>query len=56
MRSEFDISWVKDDAVTEHADLVEPDVIAAEIVAQRQTAVEEMQAPQEELGEAVTAS
>lgn len=46
----LDISWLKDDSVTDHADLPEPDEIAAEIVAQLQTAVEEMQALQEELG------
>lgn len=46
----LDISWLKDDSVTDHADLPEPDVIAAEIVAQLQTALEEMQALQEELG------
>ena len=46
----LDISWLKDDSVTDHADLPEPDVIAAEIVAQLQTALDEMQALQEELG------
>jgi type I restriction enzyme M protein len=46
----LDISWLKDDSVTDHADLPEPDVIAAEIVAQLQTALEEMRALQEELG------
>ncbi len=46
----LDIAWLKDDSVTDHADLPEPDVIAAEIVAQLQTALEEMQALQEELG------
>jgi len=46
----LDISWLKDDSVTDHADLPEPDVIAAEIVAQLQVALEEMQALQEELG------
>jgi type I restriction enzyme M protein len=46
----LDVSWLKDDSVTDHADLPEPDVIAAEIVAQLQTALEEMQALQEELG------
>jgi type I restriction enzyme M protein len=45
----LDISWLKDDSVTDHADLPEPDVIAAEIVAQLQVAMEEMQALQEEL-------
>jgi type I restriction enzyme M protein len=42
--------WLKDDSVTDHADLPEPDVVAAEIAAQLQTALEEMQALQEELG------
>jgi type I restriction enzyme M protein len=46
----LDISWLKDDSVTDHADLPEPEVIAAEIVAQLQTALEEMRALQEELG------
>jgi type I restriction enzyme M protein len=46
----LDISWLKDDSVTDHADLPEPEVIAAEIVAQLQVALEEMQALQEELG------
>ena len=46
----LDISWLKDDSVTDHADLPEPDVIAAEIVTQLQTALEEMQALQAELG------
>ena len=46
----LDISWLKDDSVTDHADLPEPDELAAEIVAQLQTALEEMQALQEELG------
>ncbi|HMR79457.1 MAG TPA: N-6 DNA methylase, partial [Polyangiaceae bacterium] len=46
----LDISWLKDDSVTDHADLPEPDEIAAEIVLQLQTALEEMQALQEELG------
>ncbi len=48
----LDISWLKDDSVTDHADLPEPDVIAAEIVAQLQTALEEMQGLQDELGAA----
>jgi len=46
----LDISWLKDDSVTDHADLPEPDVIAADIVAQLQTALREMQALQDELG------
>lgn len=46
----LDVSWLKDDSLTDHADLPEPDVIAAEVVAQLQSALEEMQALQEELG------
>ena len=46
----LDISWLKDDSVTDHADLLEPDVIAAEVVAQLEAALEEMQGLQEELG------
>lgn len=46
----LDITWLKDESVTDHADLPEPEEIAAEIVAQLQTALEEMQALQEELG------
>ena len=46
----LDITWLKDNSVTDHADLAEPDVIAAEIVAQLQTAMDEMQALQEEIG------
>ncbi len=46
----LDITWLKDDSVTDHADLPEPEEIAAQIVAQLQTALEEMQALQEELG------
>lgn len=45
----LDITWLKDDSVTDHADLPEPEEIAAEIVTQLQTALEEMQALQEEL-------
>ncbi len=45
----LDVSWLKDESVTDHEDLPEPEVIAAEIVAQLQTALEEMQALQEEL-------
>lgn len=44
------LTWLKDDSVTDHADLPDPDVIATQIVAQLQTAMEEMQALQEELG------
>jgi type I restriction enzyme M protein len=46
----LDISWLKDDSVTDHADLAEPEVIAAEIVALLKTAMEEMEGLQEELG------
>lgn len=46
----LDITWLKDDSVTDHADLPEPEEIAAEIVAQLQTALEEIQSLQEELG------
>lgn len=46
----LDISWLKDESVTDHADLPEPEVIAAEIVAQLQTALVEMQGLQVELG------
>ena len=46
----LDISWLKDDSVTDHADLAAPHVIAAEIVAQLHTALEEMQGLQDELG------
>ncbi len=45
----LDVSWLKDDSVTDHADLPEPEVIAAEIVAQLQVALEEMDALREEL-------
>jgi type I restriction enzyme M protein len=46
----LDVTWLKDDSVADHADLPEPEVIAAEIVGLLQTAMEEMQALQEELG------
>jgi type I restriction enzyme M protein len=46
----LDISWLKDDSVTDHADLPEPDVLTAEIVVQLQRALAEMQALREELG------
>jgi type I restriction enzyme M protein len=49
----LDLTWLKDDRVTHHDDLPEPDAIAAEIVAQLQTALEEMQGLQEELGAAL---
>lgn len=45
----LDISWLKDDSVTDHADLPEPDVIAAEIVAQLQMALEDMKVLQTSL-------
>jgi type I restriction enzyme M protein len=47
----LDISWLKDDSVTDSADLPEPEVIAAEIAAQLRIAMEEMEGLQEELGE-----
>jgi type I restriction enzyme M protein len=47
----LDILWLKDDSVTDHADLPEPGEIAAEIVVQLQTALDEMQALQAELGD-----
>ncbi len=46
----LDVAWLKDDSVTDHADLPEPDEIVAEIVSQLRIAQEEMQAIQEELG------
>lgn len=49
----LDISWLKDESVTDHADLAEPEVIAGEIVALLRTAIEEMEGLQEELGGAV---
>jgi len=48
-RDNLDITWLKDDSVTDRADLPEPEAIAAEIVTQLQTALEEMRALQEEL-------
>ncbi len=45
----LDISWLKDESVVDHEDLPDPEEIAAEIVAQVQIALEEMQALQEEL-------
>jgi type I restriction enzyme M protein len=45
----LDISWLKSDSVSDQADPPEPEVIAAEILAQLQVAVEEMQALQEEV-------
>jgi type I restriction enzyme M protein len=46
----LDVSWLKDDSVTDHADLPEPEEIAAEIVAQLETALGEMRALREGLG------
>jgi type I restriction enzyme M protein len=46
----LDIVWLKDQSVTDHAELPEPDEITAEIITRLQTALEEMQALQEELG------
>lgn len=45
----LDITWMKDDDHVDHDDLGEPAEIAAEIVAQLQIALEEMQALQAEL-------
>jgi len=46
----LDVSWLKDENATDHADLPEPETIAAEIVLNLQSALEEIQALQEELG------
>lgn len=46
----LDIQWLKDESVTDHADLPEPDEIALEIVARLQTSLEAMQGLHEELG------
>lgn len=46
----LDITWLRDESVASHDDLPEPEEIAAEIVAQLETALEEMRALQEELG------
>ena len=46
----LDITWLKDESVTDHEDLPEPEEIAAEIVGLLQTALEEMNALQEQLG------
>ena len=46
----LDVSWLKDDSATDHADLPEPDLIAAEIVAQLTTALDEMRELQKDLG------
>jgi len=45
----LDISWLKDENVTDHTGLPEPDVIAAELVEQLQLALDEVQSLQEEL-------
>jgi type I restriction enzyme M protein len=45
----LDIAWLRNESVTDHADLPEPDVIAAAIVSQLQTALEEIQTLQAEL-------
>lgn len=45
----LDITWLKDESVASHEDLPEPEVIAAEIMGLLQTAMEEMQALQQEL-------
>lgn len=46
----LDITWLKDDSVTHHDDLAEPEVIAAEIIAQLKIAMDEMESLQAELG------
>ncbi len=46
----LDITWLKDDSVTDQADLLQPGEIAAQIVAQLQTALDEMLALQDEFG------
>jgi type I restriction enzyme M protein len=45
----LDIAWLKDDSVAGHEGLAEPEVIAAEIVAQLKIAMEEMEGLQEQL-------
>ena len=46
----LDITWLKDDNVTDQADLPEPNAIASEISAQLQMALAEIEALQKELG------
>jgi len=46
----LDISWLKDDSVTDHADLPEPAEIADQIAANLALALDEIRALQEELG------
>ena len=45
----LDVTWLKDDSVIDHAELPDPEEIAAEIVDQLQSALEEMCALREEL-------
>lgn len=47
----LDITWLRDESLADHADLPEPEVIAAEIVAQLQTAMEEIESIRESLME-----
>jgi type I restriction enzyme M protein len=46
----LDISWLKDDSVTDHHDLPEPSEIADEILEKLRTAMQEMEGLREELG------
>ena len=46
----LDVSWLKDEGVTAEGEMQEPEEIAAEIVALLQTAMEEMEGLQAELG------
>jgi type I restriction enzyme M protein len=45
----LDIAWLRDESLAGHADLPGPEVIAAEIMAQLQTAMEEIDALREDL-------
>jgi type I restriction enzyme M protein len=47
----LDVTWLKDESVTDHANMPEPEEIAAEIVKQLQTALDEMLKLQEGLRE-----
>jgi type I restriction enzyme M protein len=47
----LDISWLKDDSVTDHDDLPEPAEIADEIIEKLRTAMSEMEGLRAELGE-----
>lgn len=52
----LDVSWLKDDSVTAHDDLPEPDEIAGVILERLRTAMEEIEALREELGSGAAAS